>query len=165
MSKDYFEVPYFGKVLIEPARDYNVEIVYESLTIEVDLNFYEDKIDKQNMSITISVLNELGKYLDKNESILESDFQKSGAVKDYLEHMILTSDSSQDALQSKDNKKNKLDAQRMLSSLKLIRIGLYPDDDSHFVVYDYSIGTTEDDYRISIRNGKNGILNSIEFVT
>jgi len=148
-------LPYFGEIQIEPTMDYETIIEFDNEQFTADLNFYEDKVDKARIALTVKILNTLKDCKIRNETKLRSNFTEAGVVKDFVGHQISTSSYSGDFEMT----------QQIFDSIKLIRVGFYPDDDDHYVVFDYSTDTMKEDYRITIRYDIQENFNSIEFVS
>jgi hypothetical protein len=164
-TTENLSLPYFGEIAIKPTRDYDTEISLGDYSIPSDLNFYEEVVDKATLIEIELILNVLPTFIDKSEEILIADYHKGGVVKDYIEHHLEVMEKAElEELLKNVNKEEETENQ-LLSVMKIVRIGFYPDEDSHYAVFDFSIGTDETDYRITIRYNNVGNFDSLEFVS
>ncbi len=165
ITTESLNLPYFGKITIEPTKDYDIKIKLDDYSISADLNFYEEVVDKRTLSGVESILNDLPTFLDNSNEILIADYNKGRVVKDYIEHHLEVIEKYElDQLLRKADKTESIESQ-LLSIMKVVRIGFYPDADSQYVVFDFSIGTNKTDYRITIRYNNAGKFDSIEFIS
>lgn len=164
-STKSLSLPYFGEIVIEPTRDYDTVIKLEDYSISSDLNFYEEVVDCETLSMVELILNDLPTFINKSKEILITDFKKGGAVKDYIEHHLEVMEKSELERLLVNADKNESAEKQLLSFMKVVRIGFYPDEDSHYAIFDFSIGTDETDYRITIRYNNTGNFDSLEFVS
>ena len=164
-SNETLSLPYFGEITIEPTKDYDIFIKLEDYSIPSDLNFYEETVDKTTLSCIESILNDLPAFLNKSKEILISNYEKLGAVKDYIEHHFEVMEKDELEQLIKNTDKNESTERQLLSIIKITRIGFYPDEDSHHAVFDFSIGKDYTDYRITIRYNNSGKFDSLEFVS
>ena len=136
MSK--YTLTNFGEIDTDNLEEYyDAEIFFNGWQIEVEIAFDEksiniDKLEKINQWLaTIQKLDELG------ITTMKEDFEKGGNVKEYIEHHLEELDSDDiETLISKVNVGTTKE-EKMLSSIKLKRIGFYPQTvlTSYFIVF------------------------------
>ncbi len=164
-TTENLSLPYFGEITIEPTRDYDTEIKLADYSIASDLNFYEEVVNKTTLTEVELILNDLPTFIDKSKEILIADYYKGGAVKEYIEHHLEVMEKAELEQLLKNTDKEEETEKQLLSIMKVVRIGFYPDEDSHYAVFDFSIGTDETDYRITIRYNNTENFDSLEFVS
>lgn len=161
---EYIELPYFGQLDMNSLKDY-----YESSTtvngqeINIDLNFDNSSSDKLKMSTIKSVLENIEKFDNQNKFYIEEDYKnvKGDTVKSYIENHLGQFDKDElDRLIDKTDTTNNPEIQ-LLKKLKLVRLGLYPDNEKYLTTFDYSIGKNITQYLVVITTDKDGNLNYI----
>lgn len=146
---DSYLLPHFGQINLAALEEYyDTSIDFNGREIEIDLNFENKTIDKKQMDIVKSFLENIDNFDKKNKKYIEKDFkdEDGDTVKTYLEHHIEEIDkASLGKLIDFSNKS--IDPERQLmKSLQLVRVGLYPDSEDQFAIFDYSIGRDLTDY-------------------
>ena len=137
------ELPYFGQINLTQLKEYYVtETVFNGLPISLDLNFKNKIISREQ---AINIKNFLGNIsiLDiQNKVEINNDFNEDGEAKDYINFYLAEFDEEElRGIIDYDNE-DKPKEEQLLSKLRLIRIGLYPDEKfgaSDYGVFDYSI--------------------------
>src|ERR1700754_3411107 len=132
------KLPFFNDLDSESLTDYyDVDIDIEQDKVQLDINFDETNIDPAK-------LDTLKKYLDEPQAIINiakkeifNDFENGEDVKEFLTyHMEELDQSELDSLLNHADKTLSIE-QQILSTLKLRRIGFYPDNDDVFAVFDF----------------------------
>ena len=99
--------------------------------------------------------------LDKqNKVYIDNDFndEDGDTVRFYLEHHLEEVDKEElSTLIDFDDKSTEPEKQ-LLDKLRLVRIGLYPDNDENFAVFDYSLGESFTNYLVVINLNIKGKL-------
>lgn len=154
-------LPFFGE--IQPSdllENYEIEIDFKGRKIELDLNFENEKIKISKLERIKKNLENIEKFDLQNQKYLLEDYNdvEGENVKFYLEHHL--EEVGKEALATLINFENteNIPEKQLLSKLKLIRIGFYPDDEEDFAVFDYSIGTEITNYIIAIHTDDEGNL-------
>lgn len=137
------KLPYFGEINLTKLEQYYwTEIVLNKLTIKLDLNF-------ENESITIDQHQNIGAFLEslsifdtQNQIQIQKDFNNEGEALDYINFYF--DELDEDEINEIIGSENRVDSKekQLLQKLKLIRVGLYPDqnsDSKNYGVFDYSI--------------------------
>jgi hypothetical protein len=136
-----FTIPYFGDLQLNATRDVETEININNIVVSVNLNFYEDTIDKNQIKNVKTVLDDINKYIKIAKEKIKNDFDDKGVVKDYLDHHNEAIVEINDIYQDKNE---------FFRKLNLTRIGFYPEDESHYAIFDFSIGRKITDYIIVV---------------
>lgn len=137
------ELPYFGQINFTQLNEYYAtKTVYEGLTIALDLNFKNKYMSEAEAENIKHFLNSIAAYDNQNKTEIIKDFNNEGEVKDYINFYFdeLDEEDLNGIVDFKDLYKPK--EEQLLSKLRLIRVGLYPDGKfgaENYGVFDYSI--------------------------
>lgn len=137
-----FTLPHFGR--IDPtALDeyYDMEIPFNNTQIQVDLNFEVKSIDPLRLETVKRFIENIRIHdLSNKEHILADYRDEDGdTVRFYLEHHLEELGTDDLAGLIGRNVKAADQANLLLKKLRLVRVGLYPDGESQFAIFDYSI--------------------------
>jgi len=146
-----YNLPFFENLNIKTLKDYyKIDIQYEGQVIRLDLNFNELSVDESRLSIVKNYLDSISDIIQLSKKAIQDDFESGEDVKDYL--AFHSEEFDDDTLESLGISKDKDVSveQQMLSIIKLRRIGFYPEDEDHFAVLDYTIGTHVTQYLLAV---------------
>ena len=155
------KLPHFGT--LDPTdleAYYDIDIDFNNTEIQIDLNFVSKTIDVARLETVNRFIENIRIHDLNNKKYIEKDFNdpKGDTVRAYLEHHLedLATDDLVDLIGSdvKSADKNKL----LLKKLHLVRVGLYPDSEDQFAIFDYSIGRELTQYLVVINTDENGNL-------
>ncbi|MFW0718848.1 DUF2004 domain-containing protein [Pedobacter sp. N23S346] len=156
-----YALPYFGNLPTENLEEYyNVDIELNGNKIQVDLNFEHQTVDTLILDKIKNFIEKLEKFDKLNKTYILNDYndEDGDTVKFYLEHHLEEVDKEElTKLVNFDDKITEPEKQ-LLSKLKLVRVGLYPDDEDNFAIFDYSIGKDITNYLVVINTDENGQL-------
>lgn len=144
-------IPYFGEIELDNLNDYyEADYSYLGKSIAIDLNFEDISIDESDLEPTIAALNGLNKLIETGYAELTKSYQTNGPVKQYINrHMSgLNPEELAELFDTAPEGLNK--ELKMMSHLKLRRIGFYPEDTIGLVTMDFTIGYNLTDYVIAI---------------
>jgi len=156
-----YTLPFFGQLDLANLEEYyDVEIEFEGKTIEIDLNFEDTSIEAKRMDKAVKFIEAISEFDKKNKKYIEKDFkdEEGYTVRDYINHHL--QDISREELAGLvdfDNKSVSPEEQ-MLKQLRLVRMGLYPDNEDQFAIFDYSIGADYTNYLVVINTNEKGKL-------
>lgn len=159
MKKD---ITYFGEVEINSPQETNEgKVTIDSHQIELDLNFYDGVPEYDWVAEYENYTKGLKQYKADVEAAIRSDYEDGGDVKEYIDFHLEELDASiiDKVLASTDASKSK--EERLLSALKLVRIGFYPGEEN-YAVWDYSIGREIADMLVVVNTDNTG---KISYVT
>lgn len=147
------ELPIFGKVILDKNNwkdwDYRFETrlrKYNFNGLPIDLDVHFKKVDNQKILKVSSALNELGKIHEIGATAIQKDYQKGQVVKDYLkeweEDIFLQIFDDEKDFQTfiKDTDKEKNIEERLLSLIRIVRIGIYTESENSYVTMDFAFG-------------------------
>jgi hypothetical protein len=158
-------LPHFGQIDLTSLKDYyEADVKLSDSEIQVDLNFTDSTIDIQTMELVGKFINDIDKFDKQNKIHIKEDYdnEKGETVNLYLEHHLSEIDESELAdLIDFDNEESEPKKQ-LLSALKLVRVGLYPQAKRNFAVFDYTIGRELTDYLVVINLNKEGEIQNME---
>lgn len=156
-----YALPYFGNLPIENLEEYyNVDIELNGNKILVDLNFEHQTVDTLILDKIKNFIEKLEKFDKLNKTYILNDYndEDGDTVKFYLEHHLEEVDKEElTKLVNFDDRITEPEKQ-LLSKLKLVRVGLSPDNEDNFAIFDYSIGKDITNYLVVINTDENGEL-------
>lgn len=135
-------LPHFGQLDTENLEEYyDVTIIFNNTEVQLDLNFENNKVDISRLAIAKRFIDQMADFDLKNKTYIEQDFKDEDAdtVKTYLEHHLeeLDPDDLENIIDTGNKKVSK--EKQLLKKLHLVRMGLYPDSEDQFAIFDYSI--------------------------
>lgn len=156
-----YTLPHFGNLATENLDEYyNVNIEFDGDEIEIDLNFENKTIDTITMDKVKNFIENIEKHNKLNHTYILNDYndEDGDTVRSYLEyHLEEVEKEELSDLINFDDKTTEPELQ-LLKNLKLVRIGLYPDNEDNFAIFDYSIGVEITDYVVVVNTDENGKL-------
>ncbi|WP_426473825.1 DUF2004 domain-containing protein [Chryseobacterium balustinum] len=156
-----YTLPHFGNLATENLEEYyDVSIEFDGDEIEIDLNFENKTIDTIAMDKVKNFIENIEKYNKLNHTYILNDYndEDGDTVRSYLEyHLKVVEKDALSDLINFDDKTTEPDLQ-LLKNLKLVRIGLYPNNEDNFAIFDYSIGIEITDYVVVLNTDENGQL-------
>ncbi|MCX2496136.1 DUF2004 domain-containing protein [Pedobacter sp. PF22-3] len=156
-----YALPYFGNLPTENLEEYyDVDIELNGNEIQVDLNFENQTVDTLILDKVKNFIEKLEKFDKLNKTYILNDYndEDGDTVKFYLEHHLEELDKEElTKLVNFDDTITEPE-QQLLSKLKLVRVGLYPDNEDNFAIFDYSIGKDITNYLVVINTDENGQL-------
>ncbi|MCG2792093.1 MAG: DUF2004 domain-containing protein [Weeksellaceae bacterium] len=89
---------------------------------------------------------------------MKKDFKskEENTVREYISHHLNEIPKNELKILIDANDKTKSDEQKLFEKVKLIRVGIFPQDNPYYGVFDYSIGVNYTQYLISIQVDKTG---------
>jgi hypothetical protein len=157
----HVELPFFGTLDTRSVEEYyESEFEHNARMVSVDLNFEKNSIEEECLITVKKFLQNIPVWIDKNNLYIRQniDDEDDGTVREYASYLI-------DVLKAEElgqlvNIDAGADEQilQIAEKLQLVRIGLYPDGDGQFAIFDYTIGRDLVDYLVVINTDENGIL-------
>ncbi|MFL9483513.1 DUF2004 domain-containing protein [Chitinophagaceae bacterium LWZ2-11] len=152
-------LPYFGELNSDSLDEYyDEEIEFNGRQIDLDLNFENETIEPAKLESVKRFIENIALYNAKNEERIMVDYndEDCDTAKTYAEHH-LEELSKDDLSQLVDFDDKSIDPERqLLKKLQLVRVGLYPDNDEDFAIFDYSIGQDLTNYLVVVFTNVNG---------
>ncbi len=153
--------PYFGNLDSESLEEYyDADIDFNNSEIQIDLNFDNKSIDIKRLEIVKQFIDNIRIHDLNNKKYIQKDFddEDGDTVRFYVENHLeeLASDDLDNLIGA--NTKSADQPARLLNKLHLVRVGLYPDSEDQFAVFDYSIGKELTNYLIVINTDENDNL-------
>lgn len=145
------ELPIFGRIKLSKETWYNDainwEYNFEGMLIDLDVTF--KGIDTQKILKVSTTLNNLTKIHKIGKVAIQEDFEKGETVKEYIQEwkediflQIFTSEEFEEFISDTD--KEKSIAKRLLSKIRIVRIGIYAESKNSFVTMDFAFGYDDD---------------------
>lgn len=126
----------------------------------MDLNFDNNWIDPARLETVKHFIENIRIHDLHNKGLIKADYEdeKGDTVKDYLAHHL--EELGKEELDSLiDPRSKKSDHEKLLlQKLQLVRVGIYPDSENQFAIFDYSIGQELTGYLVVINTDENGNL-------
>ncbi len=157
-------LPHFG--ILDPAsldEYYDTKIDFNGTTIQIDLNFYDKTIDSGRLKKVKAFIDNIRIHDINNRKYIDSDYkdEDAGTVKPYLEHHLEELGENELATLINPGTKSTEYEKELLKKLHLVRVGIYPETEDQFAVFDYSIGQEFTNYLVVINTDENGNLDYI----
>ncbi len=157
-------VSYFGTIDSDAFyQSYGAHITLENQDVYLDLNFYTVGPESEGWAgICNSYLANLSAYKQAVETAILKDFNNSGEARKYIKfHLKELSPAILDKMMLPTDASHPND-ERLLSLLKLKRIGFYPGD-SIYAVWDFTIGWQYTDQLLVGNTDKQGVVKYISW--
>ena len=156
-----YTLPHFGELDLSNLDEYyDVEIEFNGKEVDLDLNFEKKTVDTARLDIVKKFLENLPALDQNNKQYIKQDFENEDGdtVVTYVEHHM--SELDEDDLGDIIDFENQAiePEQQLINALHLTRVGLYPDGEDQFAIFDYSIGRDLTDYLVVIFTNENGEL-------
>ena len=143
------ELPIFGNITL---RNVNCEYKYQFDLQKYEFNGNLVDLDVNFIEVTEESVNKVSKALNYLEELNKigiegfmRDFSEEGETKYYIEEwngdifgQIFSEEEFEDFIKDTDREKNI--EERLLSKLRLVRLGIYAESDDYFVTMDYAFG-------------------------
>lgn len=154
-------ITYFGEINVNSPQECNEgRVVIDNCQIELDLNFYNGVPNHNWLDEYENYIKDVKQHKSIVEAAIRSDYEEGGDVKEYVDfHLEELESAVIDAvLEGSDTSKSK--EERLLSALKLVRIGFYPGGDN-YAVWDYTIGKEITDLIVVVNTDTTGKINNV----
>lgn len=154
-------ITYFGEVEINSLQEYNEgQIVIDNRQIKLDLNFYDGVPEYDWVAEYENYIKDLEQHKADVEAAIRADYEDGGDVKEYVDFHLEELDASiiDKVLVGTDASKSK--EERLLTALKLKRIGFYPGNEN-YAVWDYTIGREITDLLVVVNTDSTGKINYV----
>lgn len=155
-----FPLPHFGELDPKNLEEYyEVEIAFNGQEIQIDLNFENDSIDSKRLTFVKQFIENLPAFDRRNKEYIEQDFadEDGDTVKSYIEHHL--EEVGKEDLSALVDFDDATSAELQLkNALRMVRVGLYPDSEDQFAIFDYSIGPDLTKYLVVINTNEKGDL-------
>jgi hypothetical protein len=157
-----YSLPYFAD--LNPANVgeyYDVDIEFHGQTVQIDLNFENKSIDPKRLDIAKWFIENISTFDTKNKQYIEQDYANEGndTVRTYVEHYMDYFDEGELSNFIDFENKTISSEVQLIKSLRLVRMGLYPDSEDNFATFDYSIDPDTTDQLVVIFTRSNGEMN------
>ncbi|MFT0240102.1 DUF2004 domain-containing protein [Bacteroides thetaiotaomicron] len=129
--------------------------------IKLDLNFYNGVPKHDWVNEYENYISKLQQHKVNVEAAFKADYEEEGDTKEYVNFHFEELDASEidKVLVGTDASKSK--EERLLSALKLVRVGFYPGKEN-YAVWDYTIGRDITDMLVVVNTDNKG---TIQYVT
>lgn len=158
MKKD---ITYFGEVEISsPQVTTEGTVTIDSRQVELNLNFYDGVPGHDWVEEYENYVKELSQHKAVVEAAIRADYEEGGDVKEYIDFHLEELDAAivEKILAGTDASESK--EERLLSALKLVRIGFYPGNEN-YAVWDYTIGREIADMLVVVYTDSTGKINYV----
>jgi hypothetical protein len=155
------KLPHFG--VLDPRalnEYYDADVEFNGTEIQVDLNFERNTIDMEKLESVKRFIENIRIHDINNRKYIQQDFddEEGDTVRFYIENHLeeLATDDLNELIGP--GRKTTDQPALLLKKLHLVRVGLYPDSDAQFAIFDYSIGKELTNYLVVINTDVNGNL-------
>jgi len=110
--------------------------------IRVDLNFENKNPTDDELKTLRNFLSQLENIIQQNQIRIQKDFKGSekNIIREYISHHLNEIPKIEINKLIDKNDKTKSDKEKLFQKLKLVRIGIYPQENSYYSIFDYTIG-------------------------
>ena len=156
----HFILPHFGPIDPNALESYyETEIPFNSQQIQIDLNFGTTTINPERLKLVKHFIENIRIHDIQNKGYIKDDFNNEGDnVPFYIEHHLeeLGTDEIEELIgtHAKAADQPKL----LMNQLHLKRVGIYPEGEDWFAIFDYTLGIDLTDMLIVIYTDENGNL-------
>ena len=160
MSKK--KLTYFGEIENNSPEETNEgKVSIDNCLIKLDLNFYNGVPKHDWVNEYENYISKLQQHKVNVEAAFKADYEEEGDTKEYVNFHFEELDASEidKVLVGTDASKSK--EERLLSALKLVRVGFYPGKEN-YAVWDYTIGRDITDMLVVVNTDNKG---TIQYVT
>ena len=160
MSKK--KLTYFGEIETNSPEETNEgKVSIDNCLIKLDLNFYNGVPKHDWVNEYENYISKLQQHKVNVEAAFKADYEEEGDTKEYVNFHFEELDASEidKVLVGTDASKSK--EERLLSALKLVRVGFYPGKEN-YAVWDYTIGRDITDMLVVVNTDNKG---TIQYVT
>ena len=139
-----YSLPGFAELNLDELEEYyDSQVDFKNRKVIVDLNFDEYSINPKKLDVVGSIINNLDLYNTKALDAIEQEYHSGGdTVKFYLEQHSALIDKEEVAL----------------LAFYLKRVGFYPENESYFAVFDYTLNEEQTQYLIVVTFNENGAI-------
>ena len=134
------ELQHFGQVDINQLEEYySTKTEIDGEPIRLDLNFENKNISEEQVETIKKFLDNILAFDIQNKVVIKKDFKDEGETVDYLNFYMEELDEEELSGIIDYGNQDVPKEEQLLSKLRLIRVGLYPDYTNYYGVFDYSI--------------------------
>jgi Protein of unknown function (DUF2004) len=137
------ELPHFGRINFTQLDEYYAAVTeFNGLTLRLDLNFENKCISEVEIINIKKFLENISAFDVQNKTQIDKDFNDEGEATDYINFYLDELDEEELRGIIDFENRDKPKEEQLLSKLRLIRVGLYPDRKfgaDYYGVFDYSI--------------------------
>ncbi|MBK6634666.1 MAG: DUF2004 domain-containing protein [Chitinophagaceae bacterium] len=154
-------MPHFGP-LDHTSLDeyYDTETDFNGTKIQIDLNFGNKTIDPEKLAIVKDFIDNIRIHDINNRKYIDNDYNEDegDTVKFYVQHHLEDLGENELTTLIDINSKSSEHEKQLLKKIHLVRVGIYPEGEDQFAIFDYSIGQEITNYLIVINTDENGNL-------
>ena len=157
------EIQYFKNIDFSSIEDYyTTEIKINSKKIEIDLNFETESISKETVKNINSGLRNLENILNNSWEWIIDNYKQGDDVKEFISFHLddFFKDDPEEILKGTDPKLD--NKERFLKTLRVNRVGIYPDSEENFLIIDWMTDPELSNYILVINLNKNF---NLEYIT
>ena len=134
------ELQHFGQIDINQLVEYySAKAEFNGQTIRLDLNFENKNISEEQVESIKKFLDNILAFDIQNKTVIDKDFKDEGEALDYINFYFEELDEEELSGIIDYGNQDEPKEEQLLSKLRLIRVGLYPEYADYYGVFDYSI--------------------------
>lgn len=157
-----YNLTHFGEIDLENLEEYyETEITVDGRQVEVDINFDEGSTDASTLNKINKWLSNASKLNEIGLATIQEDYKSGETVREYIEHHMEELDEDDLSQLLKSAKGGATKEEKILSAIKLKRIGFYPQTEERFLNLDYTLEGELTDYLVVLDFTEDGKLHYI----
>ncbi len=151
-----FSMPFFGELDINNLKDYyEVDVEVNKRKFEMDLNFENGTVSNKILNKTSKLIREIDPLIESVIEYLKENREEEEAIDEYLELHLNELDDTVVSELLKNSNSNLSKKDQLYESLKLKRIGIYPEDEDEYAVFDFIIDDNLSNYILVVKLDNN----------
>lgn len=158
------EISPFGKIDSSNVEEYyDGSVKIDGKDVEIDLNFESESVSNDLLKDVEKLISKISKFAQQAWSAISEDWDldaESETARFYLQHHM---DEFGEGEIVKLFGTSSVDKTVFLKALSLVRVGLYPEDEEMFSVFDIQLSPELTDYLMSVSIGSDGQVTGISF--
>ncbi|WP_299775917.1 DUF2004 domain-containing protein [uncultured Pseudoteredinibacter sp.] len=158
------DIPPFGKIDSKNIEEYyDGSVNVDGKDVEIDLNFESESVDDELLECVATVTSRVPELANKAWAAISEDWDlgsESETARFYLQHHL--DEFSEEEIVKLFGTQS-VDKSVFLKALSLVRIGLYPEDDEMFSLFDIQLNQDLTDYLMSVSIDSDGQVTGISF--
>ena len=158
-------LPYFGNIDSDDLEEYyETDFDFNNTKVQVDLNFGSDTIVPEKLELAGRFIDNIRIHDINNRKRIDIDFKDEDGetVAAYIQHHLEELNPGDITALIGGSAKTDDKPELLLKKLQLVRVGVYPEGEDQFAIFDYSIGQELTNYLVVIFTDENG---NIDYIT
>ncbi len=155
-----YQIPGFAAIDLDNLNDYyNAHISFQEHDVQLDITFDEYTVDRQKLETIATFVTQLDSFHQKAVAAMQQEYLSGTVVQSYIDKhrdLFAKQQTTENTPASRED-----EAAQLIAKLYLKRIGFYPENESEFAIFDYTIEKDETRYLVVVNFKKDGTIDGI----